>query len=123
METKRGMKMIEIPVWKIRLHPAFTLNDPDCDFPKVYSLAKDIEMHGLKEPITVFLRDKNELQINEYTEECSVMVDDGHHRFLALKMLNWKEIPCEINQSQTKTDQREIETKTINCKKRILYIK
>ena len=59
-------------------------------------LEADIKKNGLKEPLKVFLREKNDVQTRDFNESVRVFLADGSHRYMVLKKLGWKEVPCII---------------------------
>lgn len=56
------------------------------------NLAEDIKKNGLKEPLKVVKRHD------------TYLIADGNHRFFALLILGWKEIPCEIIEDALKRE-------------------
>ena len=61
--------------------------DP-CHMKRVKALAKDISKNGLQKPIEVL-----HLQNGEYK------LMEGYHRYMACKLLGWKEIECYVKES------------------------
>lgn len=80
------MDIQNIPIEKLtisELNVRKTISTED-DETNIEDLANDIKINNLLNPLTVRLYD------NKYE------IIAGQRRFLALKLLNWKSIPCHI---------------------------
>jgi ParB family chromosome partitioning protein len=83
-------KTIRLPIDSIRLHED-TLQKQQAnshDTEKVKDLAENISKNGLQEPIRVILR-----------QDGKYLLIEGYHRYMACKLLGWKEIECRVTKS------------------------
>jgi len=83
-----GTKAIMVPIDKIECNPINSFYNME----KVDSLAHDIKENGLLDVIVVVRKDEN------------YEVLSGHTRLQALKQLEWKEVPCKIEEVKDEFD-------------------
>ena len=84
------MQITDIPLEKIYFDPTFNCRGPVAPI-DVVDLARDIEHHGLQQPIVV----------QPYDERFRIIM--GHRRFIAYKVLKRETIPCRINTDLTES--------------------
>lgn len=85
-----GLTLVYIPIEEIEPYEKWSFHFSESD-----PLIIDIKANGLQHPIeiTYCLRD----------DKLRPFIADGHHRFLILKMLGYKMIPCVDVGNQTKS--------------------
>lgn len=83
-------KTTRFSIDSIRLHEDSlrTLQADPCYMKKVKDLAEDISKNGLKEPIELL-----------HLQDGGYQLIEGYHRYMACKLLGWKEIECHVKES------------------------
>ena len=80
-----------VPIERITEWSVDHLGDPQIDTLEFQELKDNIKINGFRKPIIL-----KRLNTNKPINQCDYRCVHGAHRFIALKELGWKEMPCRI---------------------------
>ncbi len=98
MITSDVSSLIHIPLVEIFNDPAFNCRGHIAPM-DVISLSKDIESHGLQQPVVVM-----PMKENDSFKKYIYKIISGHRRYVAFQVLRRETIPCSINNSISEAD-------------------